>query len=151
MTDVVIVEGESHGEEEPGEIVEAVEAIGEAVETETDAQVEIARIEAERDVTIAAINAEVEEARIEGVSEAVAEQTSENEELERCRLNIAELEMKVATLETVLQLIQQSSTPPELPQMENPSEEESGEVTPESHEEVAKELPPKPVRRSRWI
>lgn len=120
--------------------VEAVEA--EAVIAAAETVVEVAAIEAERDVTIAEIKAETEVAAVEAVAEVAAEQS----ELEQCRQNIATLQAETAELRAqiaALSILPTSTTlEPSLP----PSPLESEDV--EGHREPETLVPP-PVEKPR--
>lgn len=139
------------GEETPGGSGEGeqVEARAEAavVAEVADSAVQIAEIEAERDITLAAISAETTETIV------TAEQ---NEELERCRLRIAELEgLSTAQMEELQTLRAQlipplSQEPPPSPPPPVESAEEAGPR--ESQEAAPVEEPPKVKRKPlRWI
>jgi hypothetical protein len=85
--------------------------------------VAIAAIEAERDITLAAISSEVERERIELEGERIEALSEEKEELEACRRELAELREAVTKLENLL-------TPP--PQLEVVTETEELPIVPET-------------------
>lgn len=131
---------------EPGEMSELQ---AEVIEPVADAAVEIARIEAERDITIAAIQSETTQA----VVEAETEQAAESDEQWRANIENRQVELD-RKLDLLLEL---SSTPaqstePEPSQAETPPEPVSGEVTPDSPGAAnpAPE-PQKRAKKSRWI
>jgi hypothetical protein len=99
-------------------IIELADGPNDVTQSES---VAIATIEAERDVTLAAIHSEVERERIELEAERVEAISESNEELEICRREIAALTEKVETLERLL-------TPP--PPLEIVTEEQL-EIVPE--------------------
>ena len=143
MAEITVINtgDETEGVETPA-LVEDAEIVG-AVETASDNAVKIARIEAEKEITIAAINAETTEAAI---------QANNDQELAICRNRITELEAQVSDL--TAQLIQAQSTPQELPP-KNP-ESESAAPTPEPPVDptTASEPPPPPrkkVQPHNWI
>jgi hypothetical protein len=139
------------GEEGAGE-PEGGGELAEGLEAAADAAVEIARIEADRDVTLAVIQADTEEARAERYS---------NEDLEQCRTEIARLEGALSVALTELEALRPSTPepltepePPNPPQ-DLPSGEADGPrespVEPAAVEEAAPEPPPKAKPKVRWI
>jgi septation ring formation regulator EzrA len=124
----------------------------EVVTTVADATVEVARIEADRDIAIAEIQAETT-AEIVAASETASERNL-GMELEECRQNIAahrsETAEALSAIREQLSSIQTRLTPPEpLPQNRPPSEE--SEVTPVNPEarEAAGRAEERP-KRSRY-
>jgi len=147
-TVVVVTSGEGEAGEgsEGGEIQAVAEA--EATEEVADAAVEIARIEADRDVTLAAISAETTEAIHESFS---------NQELEQCRLRIAELEGENTALRTQLEsqpallIPVQSEEPPPNPPLELESAKEDGPRESQEAPAQAAEPPSQKRKPLRWI
>ena len=138
MSDVTIVTSEAEAPiaEQPASetvTVEATEAI-------TDAAVEVAQIEAARDVAIAEVYAETEQTAIA----AVEEQTTE---LQACQRSIEVLTTGLASLSTEVQSIREALTLLTNPQ--NPPAAENSEVTPE-FQEAARE-PDKKLRKTRFM
>jgi len=124
--------------EEEGE--QSAEPSADEIEAVVDACVEVAAIEAERDVAIAEIQAEVASVAIEEAKVFEATQ----QELEECRKNIATLQVTVTDLQTELHLIQQVLME-RLPQPNPPAEENvSQEVMPDNQEP-----PPEPVKQKK--
>lgn len=129
-------------------LIDAVEEI-ETIEPVADAAVQIAEIEAERDITIAAIQAETQQAAIE------ADENNGDEEWRRnIEQQLTETNNRLADMATlVTSLIPPQSPPVEPNPAETHQEDESGEATqasPEQAEESAPE-PPKRAKKSRWI
>lgn len=85
----------SHSSDEPAQ------PIGDGISPATE-QVAIAAIEAERDVALAEIHSDVERERIAVEAERVEATVDLNEELNKCREEIAALTAKVETLENTL-------------------------------------------------
>ena len=136
MTDVVITEAAAEPVEEPAVETEAVEAASEAA-------VEIARIEAERDTEIAQIHAD-----------ASTELVREDERISECQRMTAELAQQVSTLAAETVSIRENLAV--LLARENPSPApESDAPTPASPEDQGQEPvkePEKPRRKAhRWI
>lgn len=135
------------GQGDGGEMGEGSEAPAEAL---ADAAVEIAQINADRDVDLALIHTEAEAQRVEAFA---------SEELSRCRERIAELEgLNLglnSELETLRALIPPPSPePPPSPPEADPSPE--GEGPAQEPEESAspgpvEEPPPRRRRGIRWI
>ena len=146
------VEAETTPEEIELAEVEA-EAEQEQVETVTDAAVEIAKIEAERDIIIEEIRSETRVAE----TEALADASMVNQEQTQWQQNI---EMRLAMLAETVETLAAQLTPPQSPQadtnpetMNNPASGES-EVMQDSQEPDAAEPAPepqKPRKKSRWI
>jgi len=145
MTGVTIIENEPEPEV-PAISTDAAEAVAEAV-------VEVAEIEADRDITLAKIAAEtqVEMTAALGRDEVVSLQA----ELETCWNQISTLEtINSDLMATVERLTPPPSTPPPSSEMNPLPEPESVVETPVSPEEAPPvvEEPPKPKRRGvRWI
>lgn len=153
MTDVTVVTGADTAAPSTPDTTQEAAAVAEGTEqTEiaADATVEIARIEAERDVTIAAIAAQTETAHADNMDARIDE----------CQAQIRTL---TETTETRLSSIQQRlielgemiAPPPSLP-----SEKEDGpKENPEATEVAVVETPPPPPaepqrtkkRGHRWI
>jgi hypothetical protein len=118
------------------------------VEPVAEAAVEIARIEAERDITVAAIQAETTEAALEAQT---------NAELERCRTRIAELETVLAEKEKAIAALSTQplivETVEEAPPPNPPFESASNVETPVSPVPAAEPAPEPKVRHRalRWI
>ncbi len=141
---------EVHASPEPaGESGAGVEVVeGAEVEPVAEAAVEIATIEANRDVTIAAIHAEQEIAVHEAISESVS-----NSELEACRTRITELETAntLLTAEVARLTPPPSEEPPPSPAVEVAEAENVEVVGPRENQEPAPE-PEKPRRKPhKWI
>lgn len=122
------------------------------------AAVEIAEIEANRDVAIAEINAETrleEVARVEAVWNAQDADSARQREIEECRQSIATLgqqmlEMRTETQEQ-MQLILSKLTPQE-PPPQSQSESASSEVTQANPEEAAPPVEKRAKKKPhRWI
>lgn len=130
------------------EVIEPVETVEEV----TDAAVAIAEIEAERDITIAAIHADVETTAIE----ARAEEVEQSEWQRNIESQLAETNSRLVEVTTALALlIPPQSQQSEASQLETSPEPESAAQTqdslePEAAEERAPE-PPKRPKKSRWI
>lgn len=115
----------------------------EAVEEVTDATVQIAEIEANRDIIIAEIQAETQVAAIEAVEEESADKWSMLE------MQVSNLSEQVATLTAMLSIPPASEA---LPSSQTPpSESAAPEVTPESLAEERPPEPPKRAKKLRWI
>jgi hypothetical protein len=123
-------------------------------------QVVIAAIEAERDVALAEIHSDVERERIAVEAERIETVSDTNEELNKCREEIAILAGKLATLENLLtppppleavEIVEELETVPELnlihPSTVVPTVEAGTELSEESAEEKAEEIIPSRVRR----
>jgi hypothetical protein len=156
-TVIVVTPGaEASGATEDGGQVEAVDAaepLAEAIEETSSDAVEIARIEADRDVTVAAIHAETAEKLIEDAHAT---------ELEQCRTEIARLEERCTGLQTELSLLtpppSEQSPPSPSGEAETVHVEASGdgseavvEVEAVEPEAEAPEPPPRVSRHHRWI
>jgi hypothetical protein len=127
------VEGDAEGAEVIAEVAADV------AETGADATVLVAEIEANRDITIAAINAETTEAMFEA---------SHSEETERWRLRAETLEAE--NLELRKSIPPRSEEPPNLPESPASAEGDGQRASPEEAPPV--EEPPPPKRRHhRWI
>jgi len=125
--------------------------------------VAIAAIEAERDITLAAISSETERARIEVEAERVETVSEVNEEIELCRREIAELAGKITALENLLtpppplEIVETEELPtvPETdltqPSTAAPTVETQTEHSEESVEERVEEAIQKVERRFRAI
>jgi hypothetical protein len=121
--------------------------------------VEIATIEAERDIALAAIASDTERARIELEGERVEAIAEKNEELEECRKEIAELRERVEQLTLLIpppQLVVETVTEelpivPETdltqPSTAVPTQETETEHSGESVEERLEEVIPSRVRK----
>lgn len=122
----------------------------EVVEPVVDAAVQIAEIEAERDITIAAIHADTQQAAIE------AEQEGSNEWQRNIESQLAETNRQLSEVTQVLaSLIPPPSQQSEANPSPTPLADESAVPTqdslePEAAEEKAPE-PPKRPKKSRWI
>lgn len=122
----------------------------EVVEPVVDAAVQIAEIEAERDITIAAIHADTQQAVIE------AEQEGSNEWQRNIESQLAETNRQLSEVtERLASLIPPPSQQSEASPSPTPPEDESaapmqGSLEPEAAEEKAPE-PPKRPKKSRWI
>lgn len=122
---------------------------GSEVATTAEAAVQIAEIEADRDIALAVIQNEGQAAFAEQIS---------NTELEQCRLRIAELEGEnqglretISTLEaTVASLTPPPSNPPPNPPEPPPSPDEVGDVSEPVESPPPDEPPPPRKRRIRW-
>lgn len=145
----VAVDAAPEGQGEGGASGEVGEA--EALEPIAEAAVEIAQIEADRDVALAVIHNE---------GEAAWNEARANEELEQCRTTIARLEGELEALRNppvvAVELIPEPSPEPPLspPEAASESMEEGGprESPVEPAEEPPAAEPPKPKRpRLRWI
>lgn len=114
-----------------------------------EAAVEIAKIEARKEIKLAEISAETTVLQTEAVTRASAEYNAQAE-VEQCRWEIAELRAGQAATQEALALILTKLTPAELPPP-NPLPA-SVEVTP-ANPEVAEPTPepPKPKKRHKWI
>jgi len=126
---------------EPLEILEAV------TEPVTDAAVQIAQIEAERDITIAAIHADIEQVALEVRSE----EQGDNEWRQNLESRLDNLTSQVETLSILLQSSNSEPNP-----QQNPASEPASDVpTLDSQEpqtvESAPEPAPKRAKKSRWI
>lgn len=139
------VESEYIEADNPPQTVEVAEPIEEV----TEAAVQIAEIEAERDVAIAEIQAEVSTAAIEA-SEEQNEWQQNIEALQTAQLMLAE---QVGALTEAVSSIQAALTPAEpLPPMNSP--ESAAEGAPDQADPQAAEPPKEPParpKRSRWI
>lgn len=140
-TVVVVAPGQGETPEVAGGAEVEAPGGGEAV---AEAAVEIAAIEAERDVTLAVIAAEAEGERMDAVLEL-----DQSAELEACRTRIAGLEAENLALTAQLTLLQsESEPPPSQPEAEAEVVVNVEEGPPEA--ETAPE-PEKPKRRPlRW-
>jgi hypothetical protein len=103
---------------------------------ESDA-VTIARIEAERDVTISSIHADTEQQRIDGTSETLVEEIIETKsEVELCREEIASLQAKLEILEANILIPPAPLEPEQMIAEETPKEAletvEEQNLTPQS-------------------
>lgn len=133
----------------------AVPAIGGEIPTEpvADAAVEIAQIQADRDVKLAEIHTEAEAERVAIVEKVWTAQDADNErkrEIEQCRAEITELKTGQTTIAETLQSILTKLTPAEPPPPNLPPE--SVEKTPDNPEaSVPTPEPPKPKKRHKWI
>jgi D-alanyl-D-alanine carboxypeptidase len=141
MTTVVVEGAQEEVPVTQAEVIaaDAVEAQADAVEATAEAAVNIAEIEAARDVEIAEITAEVH-------SEEIAARTSE-EQLSECQTQISALTATVENLTTQVALLTQARSDP--PPMAELSESDAHEVTPDSQE--APEAPAKRRPRHKWI
>jgi len=133
-----------------GQVVEAA-----AVEPVAEAAVEVARIEADRDVTIAAIEADasIEHRELSIEENRVFAEGLANSELEQCRTKIAELETanSLLTAEVARLTPPPSEEPPPSLQVEVEGAENVEVVGPRENQEPAPE-PEKPKRKPhRWI
>lgn len=139
-------DGRSGTLEGGGEI--QAEAVEEVAETAVDGAVEIARIEANRDVAIAEIQADSLETAVEASADAAAQS-----ELEECRSRIASLEASNIAQATELETLRAQLI---LPASENspanpppPLEEGEGVAPPEA---ATAPEPEKPKRKHhKWI
>lgn len=118
-----------------------------------EASVEIAEIEAGRDIALAEIRAETEIAHIEANAEIVAEATEDREWRRNIEVSLAELQ--TAVLDLAGRLTPPPSTEPELLPT-NPSSESEGALPAAEvvEAEVVAEAPPEPPKRLkklRWI
>lgn len=126
--------------------VEVSEVIADEV---TDAAVQIAQIEADRDVTLAIIEGESRVAAIEA-----HEETGEDEWRRNIENQLAETNRSLSEVTAALtSLIQPPSPQVEVNQAETPPAPESVEVTQASPEQAAEPAPepPKRPKKSRWI
>lgn len=132
------------------QVLPTEEVAAEVIEEVTETAVEIAQIEAERDITIAAIHAETEQAHIE----ANAERHEYNhEEYEWLRAQVTSLQEQVTSL-------QQSSIPPPLLEevleevLEEPATMETDLILPSTLEgtsETPMELTPESVEENQVV
>lgn len=147
MTEVVIVDG---GDDTPAE--EAAEAVAEVQAEATgdvaDAAVQIAEIEANKEITLAVIAAETEEARDEAWRDSrITELSAENERLwtenNSLTARVSELETELSTLLNSVALEQ----PP------NPTPPESGVADPTQVSQTLTEAvpPPEPAKKRRPV
>lgn len=136
-------QGEAGKTGEGGEVQASDEV--EAVSEVADAAVEIARIEADRDVTLAVIQEEASVDRAEAYA---------SEELEQCRLRIAELEGQNTAQAMELERLTHppSSELPLNPQPEAEAVVVVAEPEPAASQEAEAPEPEKPRRKPhRWI
>jgi hypothetical protein len=125
---------------EPAEIEPAAEAPqAEAVEAAGEAAVEIAQIEADRDVTLAVIEGENDAARIEAMRDERIDALEL--ELAQCRTTISTLEMELQTRPALV--LEAPPSPEPAPSLEAITSESPIEQTPVE--------PPKRRRRLRLI
>lgn len=157
---VVATGGEGERSGEDGGEVQIIAPVSEGGET---SEVEIARIQADAAVTIAAIEADasIEHHQLSAEENREFAETLHTEELEQCRLRIAELEGQNTALTLELETVRAQLIPPPLeapppnpPEPEAESERADGQpespVDPERAEPP--EEPPKPKpKRLRWI
>lgn len=149
MTETVIVT-ENSAAETPAAEAPAVEAAAEAA-------VEIAQIEADRDVAIAEIQAETAETAIEAAAESDAEQAEEDEQfddlaegLEECRQNIVTIQAQQSETVALLSSILERLPPAQPPQPEpNPEQESVNADGPQAAE--TPEAPPPARPKARWL
>jgi len=149
MSDVTVVstvEPDPVSDEHVEANAEATEAVVEAAETVAESATDVAQIEADAQVAIAQIHADVEHDRIGAALEA----TDHSKELEACQIQIVALTSDLQSMRDLL-----SSTLERLERLENPpqslSEAADGVVMPASQE--APEEPAQAAARPhhRWI
>lgn len=124
----------------------AVETVEAATEAATEAAVEIARIEADRDVTIAAIAADTETAHAADMDERVAACQAQIQQLTEA------MELRLSSIQQRLIELGEMMPPPQNP----PSDAADGqkESPAETVVEVVETPPAEPVRKKRghrWI
>lgn len=100
----IIVAGNPEVPEGPSEAVIVAQA--EAEQVYAEARIDVAEIEAARDVSIAETHAETEQAAIEA-AQAVAIENATREEVEECRRNIGQLQQTTGQLAGELSLIRE--------------------------------------------
>ena len=146
MADNVVVSVGS-SPEHAGDTVEVLEP--DKANDLASATVEVAAIEADRDITIAAIHAESAAAQTSALLEA-----QQSSELDQCRLTIAALETEAATLREALATAELTpASEPPANQPEGASEDAPPEVV-ISREEAERSEPEEPAKRPkklRWI
>lgn len=130
------------------------EAVAGALASASEHAVEVAQIEADRDVALAEIHSEAATEQVEAQAKAqvqAAEAIAEgNEGLEECRRNIASQQTELTSIRETLQSIQAKLEATEMEPPQSP-EPESVVVEDLPAAETAPEAPPKPKPRSRWI
>lgn len=113
----------------------------------TEAVVEVAQIEADRDIAIAEIHAETTEALIEAEAEEGAEETDlVLEGIDECRRNIETL---TGTVETLATLISERLPPAPPPPPDLSPDDASADAPQEA--DVPPAPPPPKTKKSRWI
>jgi hypothetical protein len=139
-SEVVIVQSPNSTDPEtpPAETVAATEAVAEAA-------VEVAEVNAERDVAIAEIQAEVASDAIAAASVESALQA----EVSQCRQNLESLTLQVAQIAEQQLLIRETLTSLEQQQTNPPEVVAESVETPDNQE--AREPEPRKKKRLRWI
>lgn len=126
-----------------------VEAQADAVEAVADASVKVAEIEANRDIELARIHTESNEAQTDAVLEASTRERELEVELNACRILLAEREATISSLEVeLLTRPQSNNAPPENPQNELEGDAEATLDNPASHETQPTDEPARPKRRA---
>lgn len=132
-------------EGEGGEIEMISEAVAEPV---TEAAVQIAQIEAERDITIAAIQADVTTTAIE----AEAEEQDESEWRQNIENRLAETNSRLEQVTEMLSTLGRSEqAEANLPENPEPASADPTPVNPEAEADQSAPEPPKRAKKSRWI
>lgn len=117
----------------------------EVIEEVTDAVTEVAQIEADRDVTIAQIQADVEHDRIGANLEHQEHARTVEEDLADCRTQIAALTLALQSMSDQLSSALATLEEMRNPRQEEPAVEEVTQVSPEDHVEPEPEAErPKP-------
>lgn len=144
----VHAEPQGEGGQSDGGALETAEGVGEVA----DAAVQIAQIEADKEIALAVIEGENHVAAIEAHREADAEfaENIQSSELEQCRIRIAELEAENSTLKALSTPPPSDPEPLPSPPDLDPSPSEAAQDPAQDASPVAEPKPP-PQRRHRWI
>lgn len=130
MTIEVTVTEPSLQNEVSGSTEQAIIQAAETIASETsEAQVEIAQIEADRDVQIAEIHAETQEAVIEAAQEVAEDEAEDEERWLECQRNLETLQNQQVEMQMVLASILERLPPKvEAPANPPPAEERKEET-----------------------